>query len=44
MVLEEEHRWGSRETLWGCQQEITKWWAVEEEKVMVQLETTREER
>ena len=35
---------GSRETLWGCQQEITKWWAVDEEREMRQLESTREER
>ena len=38
-----EQKWGSQDTLWGCQEEIGRWWRVEEERELDRMETTREE-
>ena len=34
---------GNKDTLWGCQEEIGRWWRVEEDRELERSEITREE-
>ena len=35
---------GSKDTLYGCQEEVRRWWEREEDRELTRLEETREER